>query len=420
MRPTEKPILKTLGIVFAFLAVFLNPIILGKILLNRAIENMAIVGIIVAFEITIVALGIFLFLKTDFFIQKHKEIALFLVVSIVSLFALEIFAKLVWQTPMGGWYGYPPGLYEPHEKMGYIFKPNFKGYFPNPPFQNIAIEINSKGLRDIEHEYQKREGTTRILGLGDSITFGSGVEFEDTYLRVLEKKLNKNGHPVEIIKTGVNSYEFDHEYAYYTNEGYKYESDIVILGLFLNDISEITPELIEKQKKEIEDLQKKEAQGIYLENPSLWDRIKTVCTLCDIAHTTIYRASKKNEREYYNLAYFNSALKKRWTTQWPKFQNKILKLNSELSKKGVKFVIVVFPQTEQFSHSYGLTQFPQEKLKEMGKTYNIPVFDLLPYLDKPEYKTLYLVGDGIHPNKAGHALVADILFEELLKSGIIK
>lgn len=413
-------IIKSIGIFLAGIAITLNPIFLGKILLGRTIENMVIVGIFIAFEIILAAAGITLFLKPHFFIEKRKEIILFAIVSVVSLAALEGVAKLVWQTPMGGWYGYPPGLYEGHEKMGYVFKPNFKGYFPNPPFQNIAIEINSKGLRDIEHEYQKKGGTTRILGLGDSITFGSGVEFEDTYLRVLEKKLNENGHPVEIIKTGVNSYDFDHQYAYYQEEGYKYEPNTVILGLFLNDISEITPELIEKQKKEIEDLQKKEAQGIYLENPSFFDRIKTICTLCDIAHTTIYSVSKKNEREYYNLAYFNNTLKKRWTEKWPNFQKKLLKLNKELSQKGVKLFIVIFPQTEQFAHSYGLTKFPQEQLKKMGETYNISVFDLLPYLDKPEYQTLYLVGDGIHPNKAGHALVADILFEELLKSGIIK
>lgn len=419
MRLTKKLFLKILGIVLAISAILLNPNFFGQVLVGRTIGNMAIVGIIVAFEIITAGVGIALFLKTEFFIEKKKEIALLLVVSIFSLFALEILAKIVWQTPMGGWYGYPPGLYNPHEKMGYVFKPNFKGFFPNPPFQNIAIEINSKGLRDIEHEYKKNEGTTRILGLGDSITFGSGVEFEDTYLRKLEKKLNENGYPVEIIKTGVNSYDFDHEYAYYTNEGYKYNPDIVIYGLFLNDINEITPELIKKQKEEIEELQKQEAKGIYLENPNLLDRIKTLCTLCEIAHSTIYPATNKNKREYYNLTYFNSVIKKKWTEGWINFQKKLLSFDLELKQKNIKLLIVIFPQTEQFSHSHGLTQLPQERLKNMGEDYNIEVFDLLPYLDTPEYESIYLTGDGIHPNTTGYSIVNEAIFQELIKRSMI-
>jgi len=274
-------------------------------------------------------------------------------------------------------------------------------------------------LRDIEHEYQKKEGVTRILGLGDSITFGSGVPFEETYLRKLENKLNSEGFPAEIIKTGVNSYEFDHQYAYYKEEGYKYNPDIVILGLFLNDINKVSPELIKKQKEEIETLQKKEAQGIYLENPSLLDRLKTLCTLCEIAHSAIYSATNKNEREFYNLAYFNSALKKKWTNEWPEFQNKLLKFSWELKQKNIKLLIAVFPQTEQFSHSRGLTQFPQEQLKKMGKNYNIEIFDLLPFLDTAEYEKIYLVGDSIHPNETGHGVISEAIFQELLKRGII-
>ena len=417
---TNKLTLKLFGLLFSAVAIVLNPLFIGRVLVGRSIENIAVVGIIILGEIILAFLGIALFCWTDFFIKKKGEIALFAVVSLVSLGTLEFTAKFVWQSPMGGWYGYPPGLYEPHEKMGYVLKPNFKGYFPNPPFQNIAIEINSKGLRDNEHEYEKQNVVTRILGLGDSITFGSGVPFEETYLRKLENKLNTEEFPVEIIKAGVNSYEFDHEYIYYKEEGYKYKPDIVILGLFLNDIGEVSPELIKKQKEEIETLQKKEAQGIYLENPSLLDRIKTICTLCDMAHSVIYSATKKNEREYYNLAYFNNALKKRWTTQWPAFEKKLLKFNSELAKNDAKFMIVVFPQTEQFSNSYGLSRFPQEQLTKMGEKYGIPVLDLFPNLDIKEYANLYLVGDGIHPNSAGHKLVGDIIFTALFERGIIK
>jgi lysophospholipase L1-like esterase len=396
-----------------------NPVFLGEILIRGSIENMMVILVIIIAEIVMAGLGVAFFLIPDFFIKKKKEIALLVIISLFSIFVLEFGTKLIWKSPIGGWYGYPPRLFEPNEKMGYVYTPNFKGYFPNPPYQNIAIEINSKGLRDNEHQYEKQKDVTRILGLGDSITFGAGIPFEKTYLYQLEKKLVDGDHAVEIIKAGVNGYDFDSEYAYFTEEGNKYNPDVVILGLFLNDIDALTPELIKQEKEDIETAQKKEVKGIRTENPRLLDYIKSRCTLCNIVYTIFSSTNKKSERDNYNLAYFNYSLKKKWTEDWSSFQKKLLKFNEELSKKNIKFLIVIFPQTEQFSYSYGLTRFPQEQLDKMGQEYDIDILDLLSYLDTPEYKSLYLLGDSIHPNEAGNIFISNIILETLLNRGII-
>ena len=62
---------------------------------------------------------------------------------------------------------------------------------------------NSLGFRDVEHDTLKPEGVFRIIGLGDSFTYGAGASFKETYLYRLEAMLNERQgeHPkVEIIK----------------------------------------------------------------------------------------------------------------------------------------------------------------------------------------------------------------------------
>jgi hypothetical protein len=50
----------------------------------------------------------------------------------------------------------------------------------------VEIRTNAAGLRDYQHSGSER---TKILGLGDSFTFGFGVELEETYLSVAEREL---------------------------------------------------------------------------------------------------------------------------------------------------------------------------------------------------------------------------------------
>ena len=90
--------------------------------------------------------------------------------------------------------------YEPSERYGHQLVKNFEGLGP----LHVPVTINSDGFRDIDRVTSKDGQTIRILGLGDSFTFGWGVSLEKTYLKRLEATLPQIiGHPVETINTGV-------------------------------------------------------------------------------------------------------------------------------------------------------------------------------------------------------------------------
>jgi len=108
--------------------------------------------------------------------------------------------------------------------LGWKNKANTQGRLKIPEYTS-NVKINSKGIRDEEHEYAKGGGIFRILVLGDSMTWGFGVEAEERYTDVLEDMLGNN---FETINMGTSGYGTDQEYLLLKEDGIKYNPDLVI------------------------------------------------------------------------------------------------------------------------------------------------------------------------------------------------
>ena len=101
---------------------------------------------------------------------------------------------------------------------------------------DVGIRINSEGMRDREFTRKKPPGIFRILVLGDSQTFGSGVEAHQTYCKVLERLLSeRTRRKFEVINTGVPSSGTAHQLWILEDKGWSFEPDMVVLGFFYND-----------------------------------------------------------------------------------------------------------------------------------------------------------------------------------------
>ena len=96
-------------------------------------------------------------------------------------------------------------------------------------------EISSQGLRDREYALPKPEGGTRILVLGDSVTFGTGVARSQTFPKQLERELRRGGKQVEVINAGVNGYTAYNEVQFYLGRMRALDPDVVVLAVVLND-----------------------------------------------------------------------------------------------------------------------------------------------------------------------------------------
>jgi len=128
-----------------------------------------------------------------------------------------------------------PSPAEPDTLIGWRFKPGARYMFRKEGFSKGRI--NSKGLRDVEHEYTKEPGTCRIVFLGDSYVEALQVEQDSCFVRRVEKELSAAcpEERFETINMGRSGMGTAEELLYYTREGQKYSPDLVLLVFFPND-----------------------------------------------------------------------------------------------------------------------------------------------------------------------------------------
>ena len=119
----------------------------------------------------------------------------------------------------------------------YRNEPGLSGYHTAPGEFAYHFSINSRGFRGEEIAGQSEPGVLRVLSVGDSFTWGTGVEDEQTYPAQLARILSGDldGRPVEVINTGVMSWGISQYYRWTLEEGLKLDPDVIVIAMFHDD-----------------------------------------------------------------------------------------------------------------------------------------------------------------------------------------
>ena len=164
--------------------------------------------------------------------KKKRRIFKLLLIAIGVILALltaEIFLRIM---------GYSNLMFYKTDLMrGYALSPNVKGIYRKEGKSNV--EINSDGLRDDEHQVVKPLETIRIAILGDSYTEALQVNLDETFWKIMQRKLREcgafGGKNIEIINFGVSGYGTAQELITLREQVWKYSPDLVILAVTTNN-----------------------------------------------------------------------------------------------------------------------------------------------------------------------------------------
>ena len=88
-----------------------------------------------------------------------------------------------------------------------------------------TITVNARGYRGAVHADRPAPGTTRVVMLGDSITFGTGVGDHQTFSHLLDSLAE-----LEVLNLGVDGYGTDQELIRLEREGLAHHPQVVVLN----------------------------------------------------------------------------------------------------------------------------------------------------------------------------------------------
>ncbi len=133
-----------------------------------------------------------------------------------------------------------------HPTRGHSLRPNFRGHFVHPEFAGEKVAINGSGFRDREVRPRGRNDSQDVDGLnvtvlGDSVTFGMGVEASETFSALLESKLTDQlERPVRVFNAGVSGYGALHELVVLREEYPRQQPNIAVVAFYTgNDLQDV-------------------------------------------------------------------------------------------------------------------------------------------------------------------------------------
>jgi lysophospholipase L1-like esterase len=316
--------------------------------------------------------------------------------------------------------------YHPHDlfilerpDLSFRLRPNAQGILAGR-----QVEVNSLGLRDIERPLTKPAGVTRAVCLGDSITFGYGVENTQPYPVLLNAILNKDSvAKYEVINCGQVAYNLGQERLFLQRYAIRFSPDIIIVGICLNDIggaimlpSGITDKFFspfysgEKYRLyRYEDMPFMCKAQIFILRHSyfgqyLFLKFQDLCSRFKWFYTPM---SGDYSRD--SLNYFAGAWTDNQRRQQEIFEKELLSIDKLAQENRAKLLVVIFPNDVQLKEKN--LRFPQKIIGAFCAGNNIPYLDLLPYFARYNSKEIFV--DIGHPGSFGHKVAALAIAEAL-------
>jgi lysophospholipase L1-like esterase len=314
-----------------------------------------------------------------------------------------------------------------HEKtMSLFIKDDRLGWKLRPgavdPWGDVEVRVNERGFRGPVIPYPKTPGATRIVYLGDSVTFGYRVaRWEDTFPFVLEGMLEAaDSLAIETVNLAVEGYSQWQQALVLADEGDRYAPDLVVIGFVLNDVTEMFH--LARFGGADEGFQLRHSYT------SRWDRLLSKSALVYQIQNVVreVKAKRKLGDDLRLGAIRQQALEVETLMTNPDQANVKVAWDIALADlqgivdhcaaRGVPVLVVVFPFAVQLSDP-GAMSAPQRVIESYAAARGIATVDLLPLLAAHSRATgnapTDLFVDHDHLSVEGHRVTAALLAEPI-------
>ncbi len=263
-------------------------------------------------------------------------------------------------------------------------------------------EINVLGFRDQEYKFRKPTDVFRIIVLGDSVTNGYRVDFDEMYTNRLAVFLNKHRQRYEVMNFGINQYSTVQEIELLKDVGLRMNPDLVILSYVLNDP---TPD------GSVNDFFRRD-KAVSLVYEWVTRRSKAALHVQKPFHPI----DGCHYFDYYSKMHCDA-------TKWTAVQDAFQEFRALSQQYGFRILLVVFPLLENHKHAtfdgYRWISIHKRIVEEATRN-GFSSLDLLPHFSKRTPLDLKVSPtDTLHPNGLGNEIAAAAIYQKLADLGIV-
>ncbi|MBN1880294.1 SGNH/GDSL hydrolase family protein [bacterium] len=278
---------------------------------------------------------------------------------------------------------------------------------------SIPVRINEMGFRDDPVILPKPEGTIRILAVGDSFTWGLGVAEEDCWVEQLEWMLQKQTtRKVDVINTGVGSWNTEVEAAFLQGRGMALDPDAVILGFLINDFRATdTGYAIDDRGYLVTRYKDAEGRGearklhlqslLYEEEP----RGNILIRIAESSHLVRWISSRQVKTEPGRLMMSNDGRSK--TRTW----NALARIYMLTQEVGIPLYVLIFPNVED--PILAADKADLDELASLCQAAKVPSLRMETALTGIPPQALWVHPRDRHPNARAHHLYAQYIVSSL-------
>ena len=335
---------------------------------------------------------------------------------------------------------HPNGMWQLSDTRGCQLTPGFDGDHTFVDF-TVRITINKQGFRDRSYG-PKPPGVFRILTIGDSFTFGLGVDQHEVYSKVLESILNKQtAQTFEVINGGAPGYSTHQELILLKEAGLALEPDLVLVGFYpFNDLRD-NQLPINRYALAYGYLYDEKGYNVVLQNEKsglpipfkgyLWAHFNAYRFLADRYHKlksswTYAPLSDVGDREKERADESQDQSNRPVTLTKPIVDKKTSRLFREIAEvtrgNGGQAVMLLIPDIKQVANPESMWKPQWDQYKTMASLNTMPVIDLSPVFVEANRtdrtrELWYMVNK--HWKARGHRLTAETIYKSLLEQHLI-